>query len=404
MKTSAPVLDVSLLAPEMDLLLWCARSTMKQNPGTCEANAPTIGPEFGWETFSRCAARHGLVPHVYRALSSLCREKVPARVLERLRAHFYVNAASSLRAARELRSLLQALHDAGVTAVPYKGPVLASYLFGSPEWRQFVDLDILVPRIHVDRARGVMEECGYLGDVSFSPVQERLYLKSRYHHTFFRTQGQKRLLVELHWEIISRNIFSLADLGQFMRRLQPLPFEGEMVHWHSPEDLLLILCLHGAKDLWARLGFVCDVARLVEMHPRMSWGLVYDRANEMGCRRVMLLGLVLAHCICGAATPGRFLRMAERETNVTWLARHTSEQLLHIDSHDPGVSHDALQTMLFYFRLSTRFPDKVRMWTAPNEQDAGAFHGSPGLLALMRPFRLLGKYGPGRLRRVRDKG
>jgi hypothetical protein len=52
------------------------------------------------------------------------------------------------------------------------------------------------------------------------------------------------------------------------------------------EDLLLILCAHGAKHLWMALGWICDVAELLRVHRDMNWPDILEEArSRLSARR-----------------------------------------------------------------------------------------------------------------------
>jgi len=60
----------------------------------------------------------------------------------------------------ELLRLLDAFQQNGIREIPCKGPVLAEIAYGSLAPREFLDIDILVPRQEIFRARDVLIEEG----------------------------------------------------------------------------------------------------------------------------------------------------------------------------------------------------------------------------------------------------
>jgi len=53
---------------------------------------------------------------------------------------------------------------------------------------------------------------------------------------------------------------------QLFSRVQPVTVAGRETLTVAPEDSLLILCAHSSKHLWSRLGWICDVANLIDSH------------------------------------------------------------------------------------------------------------------------------------------
>jgi hypothetical protein len=61
----------------------------------------------------------------------------------------------------ELVRVLKFFAEAGIPAIPLKGPALAQALHGDSSLRTYVDLDILVPRSMVGRAFDLLRPGGY---------------------------------------------------------------------------------------------------------------------------------------------------------------------------------------------------------------------------------------------------
>lgn len=83
---------------------------------------------------------------------------------------------------------------------------------------------------------------------------------------------------------------------------------GETVLSFHPEDLLLILCVHGAKHYWARLNWICDIAELIRGHQGIHWERVMEQAVRLRSERILFLGLLLAGNLLGAALPENILQ------------------------------------------------------------------------------------------------
>ena len=73
------------------------------------------------------------------------------------------------------------------------------------------------------------------------------------------------------------------------------------------ETLVALLCLHGAKDTWHKLIWLCDVDRLIRVSPSLDWEEVRAFAEESRCRRAVGLGLLLAHRLLETPLPAPVL-------------------------------------------------------------------------------------------------
>ena len=54
----------------------------------------------------------------------------------------------------------------------------------------------------------------------------------------------------------------------------------------SPEDSLLVLCLHAAKHLWMRLIWLVDIAETLRTQT-IDYSLVFSQARALGIARIL---------------------------------------------------------------------------------------------------------------------
>lgn len=154
---------------EERLILDLARSRLVPATG----GGAGIEPDgVDWDRLVAVARAHGVLPLVRRALSE---SSVPGLASD---ARSVVDDAADAAARRSLfmtsslLNLLAELASAGVTAVPWKGPVLAQMLWSDVAMRQYADLDLLVRRPDLDRARDLLLGSGFRRIVQLPAWQE----------------------------------------------------------------------------------------------------------------------------------------------------------------------------------------------------------------------------------------
>ena len=86
--------------------------------------------ELDWQYLTKVALRNGVMPLVYRQLSSNFADAVPETQLRSWRDLFRHNAARNLLRAGELCRILEVLAKHGIDAIPYKGAALAVDAYG----------------------------------------------------------------------------------------------------------------------------------------------------------------------------------------------------------------------------------------------------------------------------------
>ena len=387
---------------ENELLLSCARSCV--SPERPERVRSLLREEIDWEYLLRTASRHGVLPLLYRRLNDTCPDAVPAPVLNRLRDDFHDNARRNLLLAGELLKLVSLLGAHGIPAIPYKGPVLAASLYGNLSLRQFCDLDIMVRREDVARAREMLMSHGYRPAHYPTRALETAHLEAMYHCEFDAADG--RVQVELHWAPAWSYLFSYPEAQRLWERLETVSFAGKEILTFSPEDLLLLLCLHGGKHTWQRLGWICDVAKLLVVHKGMDWGWVMRRAHAVGSERMVFLGFFLASDVLGTVLPKDVLRRVRADPVVGSLAAWVRQRLF----REAKWRLRGFERFLFYLKMKPGLPERIlyclgfgRKVIIPTVLEWELMPLPDFLFPvyyLLRPMRLAAKYWFGPVKRI----
>ncbi len=382
---------------ETELLLSCAHSRCDSQ--TSEKIRALCQEHLDWPYLIRLSFRHGVMPLLYRSLMHACPEAVPKATLEKLRSDFQVNACHNHFLAEELIKLLDLLKAEGIVAIPFKGPELAVRAYGDLLLRQFGDLDILVQKSDLIKVKGLLLRQGYQSYLTSS--QEEYFLKHRYHHAFLQADG--KFLVEIHWAFTRKYWQFRLGWEELWERAESRSLDGQTLLTFHPEDLLVLLCVHGAKHAWPRLEWICDIAELIRVHRNIDWDHIITRARSLGIERVVCVGLLLASRLLGTALPGPILHRIQAQEVVGALTTEFEQRLF----PEMNPQHEPTSSDAMYLRMRERVRDKIfyilyhlsqRLEEAitPNTRDL-AFLPLPTSLSFLyyalRPIRLFRDYG-----------
>lgn len=352
-----------------------------------------------WDVLMVLAQRHGVLPLLHWHVQQTAPDLLPAAWAEFAGREVQKVAVSNLDLTGELVRMVSALAERGITAVPYKGPVVASQLYGNLALRTFGDLDILVREREIAAAAAVLETLGYRATFGFDPADPRRPSAPGQYAFLHR---ERRRLVELHTEATLRYFPVRADFGEFWQRLRPLPLGGASVSTLAPEDLLLFLCVHGAKDFWERLVWIADVAQLARKHPGLDWEAALARAERYGAGRIVRLGLALALDLLEAPLPEAVAARVRADAAAGSLAQQISGQLFAAAGGFAGLARRFWFRVRLHGRLGGGMRYAARLMFAPTEEDWEAVRLPRPLhflYVLVRPVRLARKYGAGLLSR-----
>src|SRR5690242_4181776 len=347
------------------------------------SRARTAAGDVDWEYLFQLARRHSIVPLVYAQLDA-----APPEVLAKFKQHYIENSARNTVLTAELCRLINLFRDEGIEAIPFKGPVLALFAYGDVALRRFVDLDVIVEKSNVIKAREILLKEGYTPSKSLSLAQQELLLHTQHNLQFSRDNHQ--LIIELHWEIAPHLFASTLNGERLWQDLITLDLNGTPVKTFSAEDLLFSLCVHGSRHLWERLGWICDVAELITRHP-LNWTALINRAASADAERMFLLGVHLAERLLDARLPAEVKQRCDSDPRLSSLADNIIEHLFNGPTHVPATSREIFKYNIGVRKtLSARARYLLYMFR-PTDSDLSSHSLPPSLnfaYYLTRPFRL----------------
>jgi hypothetical protein len=302
------------MTPEQKLLIGCAAPypTAEQ---TAEIGRLLRLP-LDWPEITAQAGRHGISQLLFHRVQRLGGTELPAAVEAELRQRFERAIRQNLFMTGELIRLISLLGRAGITAVPFKGPVLAEKLYGNLALRVFGDLDVLIHPRDRERVKALLTADGY--QPHFHPDSAYQFVKA-----------SSKVVVEVHWEAISFGSGWLRKLKEkplpttldyLSPRLRETTLAGKEIATLSPEDTLLILTMHGSKHWWSRLNWLADIAAVIHVYPAMDWEWILEQVNYWKIRRLVFLGLFLARELLEAKVPEEVWEQVSAEPEIRKLA------------------------------------------------------------------------------------
>jgi hypothetical protein len=381
-----------MIPPEVQLLLDSIR--IRYGSPDADFSARIAGMGSDWDRVLALARIHGVAPLLSAVVAES--EGIPDELRSRLRVLDDERRLRNLALAGELVRVVAGLEAAGVQVVPYKGPVLAEAAYGDLALREFVDLDLLVPRPAVPRARDVLLAMGYVVDDTVTARRLRHMLANG--HDLKLTRPDVGVEVEIQWQVVDRADMATIPLEPMLERAVSMRLGGQVVPSLSVEDLFLVLCIHGAVHLWERLGWSCDVAELARSAPDLDTSLLLSRARAVGAVRPLLLGVEMAHRVTRAALPMPLLDAAGDDPTVASLAQQLMSLAVARRQGEPdAIAGGRYLRLLLAMRDDgpTRRRQAIRAAVIPTESDWLTLPLPDPLFPLyfvLRPLRLVWDY------------
>lgn len=411
------------ISREMQLLISCARTRL--DAASARQVRHLLAGKLDWDFVTRAAEENSVTPLVARHLGPVVAEiawmagetgevgaifgRVAAAV-GRLQDAARANSLRCLLFAGELVRIVEALRAEGVAAIPYKGPVLAAQAYGDVSAREFEDLDIIVAQREIAKADRVMRGLGYrarfpgalegaaarerdsAGGIGRARAGEAGLVPGEY---TYRDEA-RGILVDLHTERTMRHFPKALEFDELAARLVSVRVGGNEVRTFGAEDGVVMLCVHGAKDFWARLSWVADVAELIKATPGMDWDLAMRRAKQLGAARMLRVGLAVASGWLGARLPEAAAASVRADETAGSVALRLAQRF----SRREASALSAGERLTFRREMVAGYFGgwhyAMRLALAPAEEDWEIMSLPRPLAPLyvaLRPLRLLRKYG-----------
>ena len=357
---------------EAELLIQCLRGSPL-----------TLTRDTDWRALLALAEIHGVLPLTYRALAANGLE-IPELFLNAVR-----NSQSSIEVlAAQLEQLLASFAEYSIEVIPLKGPVLAVTLYGDIRMRPCTDLDLLVRISDFTRAETLLTSAGWIAS---SPADV-------YHRKFVRNG----ILVELHFGVASPRSFPF-DLNGVWGRAQSSTFRSQPLKAMSEVDRALYLLLHGLKHAYPKLIWILDADFALNAVRECSPREFVERARAQGLEQVLYTGCTMVEEVLPRHLPEDLL-LALAVSPKAMQAAHTGvERIL---AGEIGTGRGGPEIWGLYLQIETeprKRWNRRLMFFIPTIEDYRwtASHRIPrGLALLVRPFRLLAKYGIRRIWRA----
>lgn len=284
-------------SPEVELLRMCCRTKID---GDQQARIRhLLQPSMDWRTLVRLANVHGVQTLLYQSVKSIGKEQIPAIVLKDLTAYVQQIAIFNTVLTRDLLKILDFLQTHGIRALPFKGPVLAASVYGSISLRHFCDLDILVSPKDFAKTIEVLVAEGYQLAYEWHLLDQDLELTLRNSKSEYQLI-KNSVSIDLHQTLtVERFLSSQFTFDYLWDNREPVLVSGHTFYSFGADDLLMYLCIHGSKDCWRKLKWICDVSECIQQTPGRDWQRFLQQAAQMGCERMVLLGLCLTQQVLG---------------------------------------------------------------------------------------------------------
>lgn len=355
--------------PELKLVLSLLRTAIT---GERVATGPGVQRKnIDWGKFLRFVSRHRVAPLVHRAAQQNL--GIPPEIQQKLARRNQQNVRKALALTRELVHLNGLFEAASIPVFNFKGPLLASAFYGDVSARHAGDLDLLIEPQNVAKADALIQENDYRFDSAAAPLTEKqfaTYLRLREEFIYRHKEGTFE--VDIHWRLIATEGFFPLGFTEVKNNACDFEIAGATIKTLSPQYTLLYLFVHGAMHAWFRLKWVCDIAQILSQKSVVNWSNLLTSADELGVKRLVFQGALLAHSLLAIQLPAEVLEQAGRDKKLPGLLRRSRFAISESQDISSRNGLALLQKAFYMMNLKTDFRSKFvslfwRLRTSPDD-------------------------------------
>jgi hypothetical protein len=176
----------------------------------------------------------------------------------------------------ETGPLLKSFQSAGTAVMVLKGVALTELYYRDRGIRPMNDIDILVHEGDALKAVQLLRELGW-HPIDFIPDEK--YISVGFSHGFRNKAGRE---CDLHWHVLSQGRDISAD-ELFWKGAETAEIEGAFCYVMNASDLLLHVCIHGARwNLIPTIRWVADAAVILyARHRSIDWDRLGFHARRL---------------------------------------------------------------------------------------------------------------------------
>lgn len=383
-------------ANENELIVEAARISIGES-GAQKIRALLAQP-LDWQRVFAIAQRNAVLALVASNLQRDFANLLPAEINRKCQETVANQARHNFFYTQKLLQITELLESNRISVLSFKGPTLALRAYKNLGLRQFGDLDILIRQKDVQAALQILQANGYklVGGKSAQHVSNGFASRTK---DIGLISADERVRLELHWKLSGSHFALPIQMNSLWSNCETAMIGGKTVKTLPFNDLLIYLCLHGARHGWERLGWICDIAALVRAEPQIDWQTLEADAARLGCERALALALLLIYDLWRIETPP----LAQRRLTEDQVLQKIAAQIRARIFADEFTPNELTEWYSFHLKLRENQLDRWKLhlhysyryartlWQI-NETDEETFN-LPGYLSglyfVLRPLRLL---------------
>lgn len=223
----------------------------------------TLEKLVDWKLFFELAHKHRLISHVVKQIKqypNILKSEIKKQLIEKQQGL----SRKALLYSQYVLKIHEGLNQKNIPHTFFKGPLLSLELYKDIGFRDYRDIDLLVPLSHIENARKIIQEFGFVmlaPKKTLSKKQKKInYTISHHYHL---TKPNTPIEVELHWNLANPKTYLPLETKKIIADSINIEIAKQNLPYISKPENIVFLAAHGAIHQWYRLFWLKDFSEII---------------------------------------------------------------------------------------------------------------------------------------------
>ena len=282
---------------ELKLLIFLSREKLSNNSFSGDLNM------IDWDEFVSLTIKHRLVSHVLQHSEYLA-EHFPIPTYEKLIDIRLKHSKTSLSYAIHAIRIFQEFKENDVSHIFFKGPLLSLELYNDIGYRNFGDIDVLVEKHDVEKAKNLLEELGFYciyPKIKLTKKQKEVNYSISHHYQF--KHPVQPIHIELHWSITNPKSFFGMESHDIISNSISLKVSNYELPYISKIENIVFLAAHGSIHQWYRLFWIKDFSKLLTKVNSDDLEKAFELSKNLNLQNCFIQACLLSNLLYKTEVP-----------------------------------------------------------------------------------------------------
>ncbi|MEA2106664.1 MAG: nucleotidyltransferase family protein [Bacteroidota bacterium] len=251
---------ISKFSNELQLLILLSQHDL--NKAEIE-KIETLEKLIDWELFINLAQKHRLISHIVKQTKPYP-NILKSEIKKQLKKVQMGLSRKALLYSQYVLKIHNGLNQNNIPHTFFKGPLLSLELYKDIGFRDYRDIDLLVPISHIENARKIIQEFGF---VMLAPKKTLSNKKKKINYTishhYHLTKPNTTIEVELHWNLTNPKTYLPLETKKIIADSMNIEIAKQKLPYISKSENIAFLAAHGAIHQWYRLFWLKDFSEII---------------------------------------------------------------------------------------------------------------------------------------------